>query len=80
MIRDSAALMADPAEFDADYYVIDEPPTPEPKLHDPMDYRVVREQLLQTAIPDSAPRFQIYWTVPLEFDVNWADDGSTNPA
>ena len=74
MIRDSAALMADPAEFDADYYVIDEPPVLELNLRDPMDDRVVREQLLQVAIPDSVPRFQIYWTVPLEFDVNWADE------
>ena len=74
MIRDSAALMADPAESDADFYVIDEPPTPEPRLHDPMDDRVAREQLLQFAVPDSAPRFQIYWTVPMDFDIDWVDE------
>ena len=59
-------------EFDGDYYVIDAPPArlaEAPEARDPMDYRVVREQLLDM-VP-SGPRFQVYWTVPL--DIDWAD-------
>jgi hypothetical protein len=57
--------------FDEDYYVIDEPPArqAEVELRDPMDYRVVREQLLE--LVPATPRFQVYWTVPM--DVEWDD-------
>jgi hypothetical protein len=72
MIRDNVALVVDSAPFDEDYYVIDAPPSAEPRQPDPMDYRVVREQLLELATPASAPRFQVYWTVP--FDVDWVDE------
>ena len=58
------------AAFDEDYYVIDEPPALTPvEARDPLDYRVVREQLLEM-VPTS-PRFQVYWTVPM--DVDWDD-------
>lgn len=58
------------ATFDEDYYVIDEPPAPAPvEARDPLDDRVVREQLLDM-VPTS-PWFQIYWTVPM--DVDWDD-------
>jgi hypothetical protein len=75
MIRDNAALLADPVEFDEDYYVIDEPPAfdTQPPV-DPMDYRVVREQRLQLAAAEPAPHFQVYWTVPLTQDVDWDDE------
>lgn len=76
MIRDNAALMADPVEFDEDYYVIDEPPTLETRpQYDPMDYRVVREQRLQLVAAEPTPHFQVYWTVPLAQDVEWDDEG-----
>lgn len=53
--------------FDEDYYVIDEAPAPRVEPRDPMDYRVVREQLPDIVGP--APRFQVYWTpVDLEWD------------
>lgn len=72
MITDSVAPMADPDDFDADYYVIDEPPAAPVTVRDPMDYRVVREQRLEIAT--HTPPFQIYWTVPLELDIDWAED------
>jgi len=59
----------DAVQRDEDYHVIDEPPTPEAPAREPRDYRVVREQLLE--LVPSTPRFQVYWTVPL--DIEWAD-------
>ncbi len=61
MIHDDTGL-----DFDPDYYVIDEPPAPRVEARDPMDYRVVREQLLD--IVPTAPRFQVCWTVPMDID------------
>ena len=58
------------AAFDEDYYVIDEPPAhAEAEARDPLDHRLVREKLLEM-VP-SAPRFQVYWTVPMDLD--WGD-------
>jgi len=68
--RNGIRLMADPADYDADYYVIDEPPTAVETSRDPMAWRTVREQMLE--LVPATPRFQIYWTVPLDLD--WADD------
>ena len=57
--------------FDEDYYVIDEPPAPQPMAErDRFDDRAVREQLAE-AIP-TARRFEAYWVVP--DDIDWAED------
>ena len=63
-------MMRDEVGFDEDYYVIDEPPALAAPGREPTDYRVVREQLLE--LMPSTPRFQIYWTTPLDLD--WAED------
>ena len=56
--------------FDEDFYVIDEPPAlVEVAAREPLEHRVVREQLLEVA--PSSPLFQIYWTLPM--DIDWDD-------
>jgi hypothetical protein len=67
MTRYDGTKPQDEVEFDEDYYVIDERPAP---AREPSDYRVVREQLLE--LVPTAPRFQVYWTVPVDLD--WAED------
>jgi hypothetical protein len=72
MVRDNAALMMDPAEFDEDYYVIDEPPAPALPAREDQPDCVAREPLLHLAsVP--APRLEVYWTVPIELDLDWDD-------
>jgi hypothetical protein len=66
--------MADPIPFDEDYYVIDEPPAPGPQQPDNVDYRLLREQQLELALAVAAPRFEVYWSVPIELDLDWADE------
>lgn len=67
MIQDETPL--DDVSIDETYYVIDEPPAARAPARDPMDYRVVREQLAEAVPP--APRFQLYWTAPADLD--WDD-------
>lgn len=70
MDRDIISPMADPADYDADYYVIDEPPAAVDAPRDPMAWRAVREQMLE--LVPTTPRFQVYWTVPV--DIDWVGD------
>jgi hypothetical protein len=70
MTRYDGTKPQDEVEFDEDYYVIDERPAPAAPAREPSDYRVVREQLLE--LVPTAPRFQVYWTVPVDLD--WAED------
>lgn len=73
MTRGSSSLPASPVEVDADCYVIDEPPAVEPRpLVSPVDVAALREVFLQLAV--HAPPVQSRWTVPLELDIDWADD------
>lgn len=73
MTQDNTSLASSPVEVDADCYVIDAPPAPEPQLHgEPVDVAALRETFLQLA--EHAPPPRLYWTVPLEFDIDWADD------
>lgn len=70
MMQNDGAMLLDEVGFDADYYVIDEPPALAMPAREPSDYRVVREQLLE--LVPTTPRFQVYWTTPL--DLEWAED------
>lgn len=65
--------MADPADFDPDYYVIDEPPAPAPR-HDARAEPVTHETMLalQLQLVPATPRLPADWTVPLDLD--WAED------
>lgn len=64
MTRHSASLSSRQVDSDEDCYVIDEGET--------VDIDALREKLLQLAA--NAPLIEARWTVPLELDIDWADD------
>jgi hypothetical protein len=71
MTRYAMAPIADPADFDEDVYVIDEPSDLLAEVHpDPEVLATAYDRLLQLALAVPSP--QIYWTVPL--DIDWADE------
>jgi hypothetical protein len=78
MIKDDAPLEFVPPAIGEDHFVIEVGPATatQPVLRDPMHYRVVREMLLQLAT-ESPPPFQLQWPIPVELDVEWVDDDST---
>lgn len=73
MTRHSASLSPRPVDSDEDCYVIDEVPAPEPPHQgEAVDVDALREKLLQLVA--NAPLIEARWTVPLELDIDWADD------